>query len=209
MPRFNKWWILKPVVFLACLSPLTLLTWNAFHDGLSANPIDDITDTTGWWTLRFLIITLSITPLRRLTGWNSIIRFRRMLGLFAFFHGFLHFTTYVVLDHFFNFPIMVEDIIMRPYITVGFTGFVLMIPLAITSTKKWIGRLGGKRWQKLHRLIYVSAACGVLHYLWLVKLDIQRPAAYGALLAVLLVFRAWHAATSRRERVKGKVYQAS
>jgi sulfoxide reductase heme-binding subunit YedZ len=202
MPKFNRWWILKPIVFLACLGPITLLTWNAFHDGLSANPIDDITDTTGRWTLRFLIITLSITPMRRLTGWTSLTRFRRMLGLFAFFHGLLHFTTYVFLDHFFNFPIMIEDITMRPYITVGFTGLVLMIPLAVTSTKKWIRRLGGKRWQKLHRLVYVSAACGVIHYLWLVKLDIQRPAAYGALLALLLAFRAWQAAASRREKVK-------
>src|SRR5262245_39820579 len=143
MPKPNRWWILKPLVFLACLSPITLLVWNAFHDGLSANPIDDITDTTGRWTLRFILIALSITPLRRLTGWNSLIRFRRMMGLFAFFHGFLHFTTYLVLDHYFDFATIVEDVVMRPYITVGFTGFVLMIPLAITSTKKWIGRLGG------------------------------------------------------------------
>src|SRR5262245_52417500 len=133
MPKFNRWWILKPLVFLACLGPMALLTWDAFNGGLSPNPIDDITDRTGWWTLRFVLITLSITPLRRLTGWTSLTRFRRMLGLFAFFHGFLHFTTYVWLDHFFNFSVIVEDVVMRPYITVGFTGFVLMIPLAITS----------------------------------------------------------------------------
>ena len=202
MPKFNRWWILKPLVFLACLSPMALLLWNAFNDGLSANPIDDITDTTGRWTLRFVLITLSITPLRRLTGWNSLTRFRRMLGLFAFFHGLLHFSTYMVLDHFFDFSTIVDDVVMRPYITVGFTGFVLMIPLAITSTKKWIGRLGGKRWQKLHRLIYVTGVAGVLHYLWLVKLDNQRPLAYGAILALLFAFRVWHATMSRKEKVK-------
>jgi methionine sulfoxide reductase heme-binding subunit len=205
MPKVNRWWILKPVVFLACLGPMALLIWNAFNGGLSPNPIDDITDTTGDWTLRFLMITLSITPLRRITGWQSLIRFRRMLGLFAFFHGFLHFTTYVFLDHYFDFRTMVEDVIKRPYITVGFTGFVLMIPLAITSTKKWIGRLGGKRWQRIHRLIYVSATAGVIHYLWLVKLDIRRPLAYGAVLAGLLAFRLWHAKILRKQKLYQEV----
>ncbi len=204
MPKLNRWWILKPVVFLTCLGPMVWLTWLAFTDGLSPNPIDDITDTTGRWTLRFLLITLSVTPLRKITGWNSLIRFRRMLGLFAFFHGFLHFTTWFVLDQFFAFGDMVQDVIARPFITVGFTGFVLMIPLAITSTKKWIARLGGKRWQMLHRLIYVSAAAGVLHYLWIVKADIRRPLAYGAVLAVLLAFRLWHRALSVRERVTSR-----
>lgn len=193
MTRLNRWWVLKPAVFLACLVPIALLTWNAFHGGLSANPIDDITDTTGRWTLRFLLITLSITPLRRITGWNSLIRFRRMTGLFAFFHGFLHFMTYVWLDQFFAFGDMVKDVAKRPFITAGFTGFVLMLPLAITSTKKWIRRLGGRRWRMIHRLVYVSAAAGVIHYLWLVKLDISRPVAYGVLLAALLGFRAWYA----------------
>jgi sulfoxide reductase heme-binding subunit YedZ len=205
MPKFNRWWILKPVVFLACLGPVALLTWNAFNGGLSPNPIDDITDTTGDWTLRFLLITLSITPFRRITGWNSLVRFRRMLGLFAYFHGFLHFTTYIWLDHYFDVRTMVEDVVKRPYITVGFTGFVLMLPLAVTSTKKWIGRLGGKRWQRVHRLIYVTATAGVVHYLWLVKLDIRRPLAYGAILAVLLAFRGWHATMSGRDKAYQKV----
>lgn len=200
MPKVNRWWILKPVVFLACLGPMALLTWNAFNDGLSANPISDITLTTGDWTLRFLLITLSITPLRRITGWQSLIRFRRMLGLFTYFHGFLHFTTYVFLDHYFDLATIVEDVAVRPFVTVGFTGFVLMIPLAITSTRKWITRLGGKRWQRLHRLIYVSAAAGVIHYLWLVKLDIRRPLTYGAVLLGLLAFRLWHARVIRREK---------
>jgi methionine sulfoxide reductase heme-binding subunit len=202
MPKFNRWWILKPLVFLLCLVPMALLIWNAFNGGLSPNPIDDITDTTGDWTLRFLMITLAITPLRRITGWTSLTRFRRMLGLFCFFHGFLHFTTYVWLDHYFDLSIMVEDVFMRPYITLGFTGFVMMIPLALTSTKKWIGRLGGKRWQKLHRLIYVTATCGVIHYLWLVKLDIRRPLTYGAILALLMAFRGWNTVMTRREKGK-------
>jgi methionine sulfoxide reductase heme-binding subunit len=203
MPKFNRWWILKPLVFLLCLVPMALLIWNAFNGGLSPNPISDITNTTGDWTLRFLMITLAISPLRRITGWTGLTRFRRMLGLFCFFHGCLHFTTYLWLDHYFNFPIIVEDVLMRPYITLGFTGFVLMIPLALTSTRKWIGRLGGKRWQKLHRLIYVTATCGVIHYLWLVKLDIRRPLAYGALLALLMAFRGWNTVMTRREKEKG------
>lgn len=185
------------------------LTWATITGHLSANPIADITHTTGRWTLRFLLITLSITPLRRITGWNSLIRFRRMLGLFAFFHGFLHFMTYIWLDQFFAWNSIVKDVAKRPFITAGFTGFVLMIPLVLTSTKKWPARLGGKRWQMLHRLIYLSAAAGVIHYLWLVKLDIQRPVAYGIVLAILLGFRLWHAIQSRtpvrREDWKGQL----
>jgi sulfoxide reductase heme-binding subunit YedZ len=198
MPKLNRWWIFKPAAFLACLAPMTWLTFALFTDRLSANPIDDITELTGTWTLRFLMITLAVTPLRRLTGWNSLTRFRRMLGLFAFFHGVLHFTTYLWLDQFFMWGEIVNDVMMRPFITVGFTGFVLMIPLAVTSTKKWIGRLGGKRWQMLHRLIYVSAGAGVIHYLWLVKSDIIRPFAYGCLLALLLLIRAAYALKNRR-----------
>lgn len=207
MPKFNRWWILKPVVFLAYLVPTALLIWDAFNGGLSANPIEYITHATGDWTLRFLMITLSMTPLRRITGWSGFARFRRMMGLFAFLYGVLHFATYLCLDRYFDFGTIVEDVVMRPYITVGFTGFVLMIPLAITSTKKWIARLGGKRWQNLHRLVYVTAAAGVIHYLWLVKLDIRRPLTYAAILAVLLSFRAWYATMSRRE--KGKAIPAS
>jgi sulfoxide reductase heme-binding subunit YedZ len=173
------------------------LAWDTYHGNLSANPIEDITHRTGDWTLRFLMITLGVTPLARITGWKSLIRFRRMLGLFAFFHGLLHFTTYVWLDQFFSFGGMLADVAKRPFITAGFTGFVLMIPLAITSTKKWIIRLGFKRWQMVHRLVYVTATAGVVHYLWLVKLNIERPVAYGALLAFLLGYRAWYAARDR------------
>ena len=189
MPKLNRWWILKPVVFLACLVPAVWLAWDIYAGNLSANPLEDLRDRTGIWTLRFLMITLSITPLRRTTEWHSLIRFRRMLGLFAFFYAFVHFITYIWLDQFFDFHAILDDITKRPFIISGVTSFLLLIPLAITSTKKWISRLGGKRWQMIHRLIYISAAAGVLHYFWRVKLDVRPPVAYGALLAVLLVFR--------------------
>jgi sulfoxide reductase heme-binding subunit YedZ len=139
--------------------------------------------------LKFLFLTLAISPLRQLTGWNSLIRYRRMLGLFAFFYGFLHFLIYLVLYHVFDFAAIFEDIAMRPFITIGFTAFVLLLPLAITSTKKWISRLGGKRWQLLHRLIYVSAVAGVIHYWWGVKLDKSWPMIYATGLAILLGYR--------------------
>ena len=179
----------KVAVFLACLVPIAWLVITALTDNLSANPIKDITEDTGTWTLRFLLITLCVTPFRKLTGWNEVIKYRRMLGLFAFFYGFLHFLTYAWLDQLFSIPDIVQDVYKRPFITAGFSGFVVMIPLAITSTKKWIARLGGKQWQLLHRLTYVSAIAGVVHYLWLVKADTQRPLVYGFLLSVLLAFR--------------------
>ncbi len=192
-------WI-KVAVFLACLVPLAVLLWRFFGPtptdmstwgiGLGANPIEKITHATGDWTLRFLLITLSITPLRKLLGIPALIRFRRMFGLFAFFYGCLHFTTYIWLDKFFNLHDMLADIAKRKFITVGFTAFVLLIPLALTSTAWSIRRLGGKRWQALHRLIYVSAVAGVIHYLWLVKRDIRKPLIYGAILAILLAYRA-------------------
>jgi sulfoxide reductase heme-binding subunit YedZ len=191
----------KVFVFLLCLVPFSLLLWGAFTDNLGANPVDTITRTTGIWILRFLLITLCVTPARTLTGWTFLTRFRRMFGLFAFFYSLLHFTIYCLSIQALNFREIGIDIAKRPYITVGFTGLVLMIPLAITSTKKWIGRLGGKRWQMLHRLIYVSAIAGVLHYLWLVKLDIRYPVRYGIGLAVLLLFRVW---TALRARVPAK-----
>jgi sulfoxide reductase heme-binding subunit YedZ len=187
----------KVFVFLLCLVPFVLLLWGALTYSLGANPIEAIEHTTGDWTLRFLLITLCITPVRKLSGWTSLTRFRRMFGLFAFFYGVLHFSIYCLSIQALNFTEIGIDIAKRPYITVGFTGFVLMIPLAITSTKKWIGRLGGKRWQMLHRLIYVSAIAGVLHYLWLVKLDIRDPVRYAIGLGVLLLFRVWTAVRTR------------
>ena len=180
---------LKAVLFLACLVPMALLVWATANGELSANPLEDIRDTTGIWTLRFLIITLSITPLRKITGWHRLIRFRRMLGLFAFFHAALHFITYVWLDQFFAFGEMLADLTKRRFIMAGYVSFLLLIPLAITSTKNWIARLGGQRWQMLHRLIYLSAIAGVVHYFWRVKLDVQRPLIYAGVLALLLILR--------------------
>ena len=180
-------------VFVLCLAPLAWLAWKGIHQDLGANPIEYITHSTGDWTLRFLVITLSITPLRKLLGRPQLIRFRRMLGLFAFFYGCLHFATYVWLDKFFDVSDMIKDVGKRPFVTAGFTGFVPLVPLALTSTAGWIRRLGGKRWQRLHRLIYVTAVAGVVHYYWLVKSDVRKPVMYGALVAILLAYRlgAW------------------
>ena len=180
---------LKVVVFLACLGPLAVLTWKAFHQLLGANPVDVITRSTGKWTLVFLLVTLAVTPARRILRMPWLIRFRRMLGLFAFFYGTLHLMTYVWLDQFFNVQSMLHDIAKRRFITAGMTAFALMVPLAFTSTRGWIRRMGGKRWQKLHRLIYFSAAAGVFHFLWLVKADRSRPLAYGLVLLMLLLVR--------------------
>jgi methionine sulfoxide reductase heme-binding subunit len=178
----------KPAVFLACLFPFGQLLYYGFTDNLTANPIEYITRFTGSWALIILLASLSITPFRKVTGWNDLIKFRRMLGLFAFFYVLLHFSTYVVLDHFFDFPAIVNDITKRPYVTAGFTGFVLLIPLAITSTTAMIRRLG-KRWQQLHRLVYIAAIAGIIHFYWLVKADIRRPVMYGSVLALLLGYR--------------------
>ena len=191
----------KPWVFAACLIPLGLLVWRGFTGGLTANPIEYITHRTGDWTLRFLLIALAITPLRRLTGWAVLSSFRRMLGLFAFFYVVLHFSTYLVLDFFFAFDLIFDDIVERRYITAGFTGFVLLIPLAVTSTRGMIRRLGGARWRRFHRLVYVAAIAGVIHYLWLVKVDVLPPLMYGAGLAVLLGARLWFRFAKKGARV--------
>ena len=184
----NRW--MKVPVFALCLSPGLLLIWKGFNGGLGANPIEFITHATGDWTLRFLAITLAVTPLRKLLRLPELVRFRRMLGLFAFSYGCLHFMTYLWLDKFFSWGEIAKDVVKRPFITAGFTAFVLLIPLAITSTAGWIRRLGGKRWQMLHRLVYVSAVAGVVHYYWLVKSDITRPVFYAAIVALLLAYRA-------------------
>jgi sulfoxide reductase heme-binding subunit YedZ len=178
----------KLTVFAACLIPLGQLVYYGFTDNLTANPIEFITRFTGSWALIFLLITLAVTPLRKITGQNDLIKLRRMLGLFAFFYALLHFSTYLVLDLFFDFSAIAKDIIKRPYITAGFTAFVLMVPLAVTSTANMIRRLG-KRWQQLHRLVYVVAIAGVIHFYWLVKADIRRPVQYGTVLALLLGYR--------------------
>jgi sulfoxide reductase heme-binding subunit YedZ len=196
-------------VFLASLAPAAYLVWAAYYGHLSANPLSDVTNETGTWALRFVCLTLLITPLRRVTGWNVVVRFRRMTGLYAFFYGTLHFLTYLILDRFaglVDFPngmvslttaknvVMssIGDIAKRPFITVGFTAFVLMIPLAVTSTTGWIRRMGGKKWALLHRLVYVTAIAGVVHYWWLVKADISRPQTYAAIVTVLLGARVYY-----------------
>jgi len=181
---------LKAALFVACLYPLARLVWLGFDDGLSANPVEFITRSTGTWTLVALCITLGITPLRRLTGWHWLVRLRRMFGLYAFFYACLHFTTYLWLDQFFDLAGIIKDIIKRPFITVGFLAFVLMIPLAATSSDGMIRRLGGKNWQRLHRTVYIIAACAVVHYWWLVKKDITQPLIYALVVAALLLARA-------------------
>jgi len=191
----------KPFVFLAALIPAAWLTWAAFHDALGANPIQEITHVTGDWTIRFLALSLAITPLRKLTGWNPIIRYRRMLGLFAFFYVSLHLLTYVVLDQNLGWSYILGDIAKRPYITMGLLGFSALLPLAITSTTGWIRRLGGKRWNQLHRLAYVAAVAGVVHYWWLVKSDISSPLKYGAIFAILFAIRIWYTHASNRATV--------
>ena len=180
--------LLRTAIFISSLTPLALLGWFALTDNLGANPIEVITHWTGDATIIFLLIALTVTPLRKLFGWNDAVKFRRMLGLFAFFYACLHFTTYIWLDQFFDFRGMIKDIAKRPFITVGFTSFVLLIPLAVTSTAAMVRRLG-KRWQKLHRAIYVIAAAGVIHYWWLVKKDIRWPLIYGGFLTALLGYR--------------------
>jgi methionine sulfoxide reductase heme-binding subunit len=187
----SKW--TKVAVFLLCLVPVGVLAWRALHGNLTANPIEFITHATGDWTLRFLIITLAVTPLRKILRLPQLIRFRRMLGLFAFFYGFLHFSIWIGVDKFFDWHDMMKDVAKRPFITVGFAGFVLMIPLAITSTAGWIRRLGGRRWQWLHRAIYLSAIAGVIHYYWQVKSDVRKPLQYAFLVGILLAWRlgAW------------------
>ncbi len=194
---------LKVLLFLICLGPLSVLVWKGFHQQLGANPVDVITRSTGRWTLTFLLITLGITPLRKLLSSPWVVRFRRMLGLFAFFYGTLHLTTYIWLDKFFDVPAMLHDIAKRRFITAGVTAWTLILPLALTSTAGWIRRLGGKRWQRLHRLIYFSATAGVIHFIWLVKADLRRPLTYGAILAILLAYRlaSWLATKTKSRAV--------
>lgn len=168
---------------------MALLLWDTFTGNLSANPIEDITHRTGLWGLTLLLATLAVTPLVRITRWSQLMKLRRMLGLFAFFYLASHFAVYVGLDQLFSVGDIVEDVAKRPYVTVGFTGFVMLVPLAMTSTKKMVKRLGGRRWVRLHRLVYISAACGVLHFLWLVKIDRRVPIIYASVLVLLLMLR--------------------
>jgi sulfoxide reductase heme-binding subunit YedZ len=181
--------VVKPVVFLLALVPLAALLQRAGAGELGANPVETITHETGSWALRLLLATLAVTPVRRLTGWSELVRLRRMLGLLAFFYASLHFLTYAWIDQAWAWADMVEDVAKRPYVTLGFTAFVLLVPLAATSTDGMIRRLGGRRWRQLHRLVYVAAAAGCAHYLWLVKADVRDPLLYLGLLAALLALR--------------------
>jgi sulfoxide reductase heme-binding subunit YedZ len=185
----SKW--TKALVFLICLVPLGVLIWEAFNGGLGSNPTQFLEHATGDWTLRFVAITLAITPLRKILRQPQLIRFRRMLGLFAFFYGCCHLSVYLTFDQVFDLHGIYADVLKRRYITVGFTGFVLMMPLALTSTAGWIRRIGGKRWSMLHRLIYVTAVAGVIHFWWLVKSDIHLPLEYAAVMAILLGWRVY------------------
>lgn len=180
---------LKAALFLASLIPFIRLAWLGYNSQLGANPIEFITRSLGTWTLVFLLITLSITPLRNISGWSWLIKLRRMSGLFVFFYALLHFITYIWLDQFFDLHDIYKDVIKRPFITIGFAAFIMLIPLAVTSTNAMIKRLGGKRWMLLHSLIYLIAICGVIHYWWLVKKDITQPLVYSAVLATLLAYR--------------------
>jgi sulfoxide reductase heme-binding subunit YedZ len=193
----NKW--TKVVVFLLCLLPVGILVWQG-PGGWGANPTQFLEHATGDWILRFLAMTLAVTPISRIFGLKQLVRFRRMLGLFAFFYACLHFSIYIGLDQVLDFRGVWADVVKRPYITVGFTGFVLMIPLAVTSTAGMVRRMGFRRWQLLHRLIYVSAVAGVVHFYWLVKSDVHLPLLYAGIMAVLLGWRvfAWFSGRGRK-----------
>lgn len=192
--------ILKVAVWIACLLPLVRLVYHAITHDLTANPIEFITLSTGIWTLTFLMASLAITPLRRITGKNWLIRFRRLLGLFAFFYALLHFLIYLVLDQTFDLDSILHDIGKRPFITMGFTAFVLLIPLAVTSTAWSIRKLGGRRWNLLHRLVYVSGVAAVIHFWWKVKADTRQPAIYAVVLTVLLLARVFWNMKQQQQR---------
>jgi sulfoxide reductase heme-binding subunit YedZ len=179
----------KVLVFLLCLAPLFRLAWRMWNQDVTANPTEFIQHFTGDWAIRLIVATLAVTPLRKLLSVPGLIRFRRMIGLFAFFYACLHVLTYLWLDKLFDFPAMLKDVGRRPFIAAGFAAFVCLVPLAVTSTAGWIRRLGGKRWQRLHSLIYVTAIAAVAHYYWLVKSDIRQPMLYGTLVALLLAWR--------------------
>jgi sulfoxide reductase heme-binding subunit YedZ len=189
--------LLKPPIFAAALVPAAALVYGFYTNDLTANPGDYITDQTGTWALAMLTITLGVTPFRRLTGWNSVVRLRRMLGLFAFFYAVLHMLTWVVFIHFFDVSFMIEDVVDRPFITVGMATFLILLTLALTSNRFAVRRLG-RRWQLLHRLVYVAAVGAVVHFWWLVKVDVTKPRRWAVALAVLLALRVWWLLRKRR-----------
>lgn len=192
----------KAAIWVSASAPAAWLAWRAAHGGLGANPIEEVLHQTGWWGLVLLTTTLAITPVRRLAGWQTIVRYRRLVGLFAFFYLTLHFSTYLVLDQWFAWRYILEDIVERPFITVGFAAWLLLSALAVTSTRGWIRRLGA-RWQRLHRLIYLACTLGVLHFFWKVKADTREPLIFAAVVGILLLARlpAVHRLVSRRPTV--------
>lgn len=194
--------LLKPAVFLLALFPAAYLGYRTYASDLGVNPAETLQLDTGGWALKFLLMTLAITPIRRMTGWNRVVQYRRMLGLFAFFYALLHVLTYVVLDKYFAFGEMIADVAKRPFITAGFVAFAAMVPLAITSTRGWIRRLG-RRWQSLHRLVYVSGAAAAVHFVWKVKVPIGEPVYYAIAIAALIGFRlVWQLRTAKSLRAQ-------
>jgi sulfoxide reductase heme-binding subunit YedZ len=199
--RRHRIW-LKIAVWLLCLAPLGALAWRLVTDPLVTNPIDVATDTLGDWTLRLLLLSLTMTPLRILFGLSWPVTVRRLLGLFAFCYALLHFSVWIAVDHFFDWPTMAADVVKRPYVTVGFTAFLLLVPLAATSTAGMVRRLGAVAWRRLHRLVYLIAILGVLHFLWLAKVGVPDPYYYAAWLVVLLLIRVGDAV--RRARIRAR-----
>ena len=205
-PTPKQFKLIKAALFALALLPFLRLVLFAFTDRLGANPIEFITRNSGDWTLYFLCLTLAVTPLRKLSTWHWLIKLRRMLGLFAFFYVALHFTTFLWFDHFFDLREMLKDIAKRPFILVGFSAFVLLIPLAVTSTNAMVKRLGGKRWQWLHRLIYLTAPLGILHYWWMKagKHDFEQPILFGVIIGVLLLIRLYWRFAGAKVSVAGQ-----
>ena len=197
LPRSNQVDWIKAGLFALCLVPLARLVYGGFANSLGANPIETITRSTGWWTLFLLMTTLAVTPLRRWSGANWLLRLRRMLGLFAFFYASVHFMTFVWFDHWFDVAEILNDVVKRPFVTVGFAAYLLLLPLAATSTNRMVRRLG-RNWQRLHRLIYVIATLGVVHFWWLVKRDVTEPLLFALVLAVLLGVRLFRRAREAR-----------
>lgn len=190
----------KVAVVLLALTPLAYLAYGAYADALGANPVEAIEFGTGKWTLRFLIVTLMITPVRQITGWNWLIRYRRLVGLLTFFFATVHLSVYFALDVGFSVGDVVHDVIKHPYITMGMLAWLTLVPLAITSTRGWVRRLGGRRWTRLHQLVYVTAVAGSIHFLWAVKKDRSEPLAYVTIFAALFAYRIWHALDRRGAR---------
>ena len=195
----------KALVFVNSLVPLALLAWDGARSQLGANPLEYVTRTTGMLTLIFLALSLAVTPLRKITGWNWLGMHRRMLGLYAFFYGALHFLTYIWFDRFFNLKSAVGDVIQRPFIAVGFAAFLIMIPLAVTSTNKMVKRLGGKRWNQLHKIVYLAGILGVVHYWMLVKSDIRLPVGFALMLVLLLGYRIFAANRTTKTEARSAI----